>query len=347
MTAAKDSAIASTSSTRLKVQGRATMGSAYSPTRKAVNVVADLCASRSPPWTARATAYDPMVAVAVTARTGRRTRAPAARSGAADARCRGYGVHAREPFDGRRFPHETLPLPEPDDTSGEGGRREQHEPVGDHRDDASDHPPRRLGHIAAADGQLMHEQRDPGRDHGIRGVPDEGGDAVAQFGFDGCEAGGLLRRPRRAGVPADPLDGERAGAGDDGAPGHHVVARAFEHGVGRTGQERLVDLQAVRLQHGAVDDDLVPGTGSDDVAEADLVGAGPARTSRTTPSRMLARTTTPKTVSWTGPTARTIRSSTPMTALTRVHTSARTMSRTVRPVAASPAPPGKKGPTVS
>ena len=46
----------------------------------------------------------------------------------------------------------------------------------------------------------------------------------------------------------------------------------LEDRVGLAGQQRLVDLQAVGLQHLAVDDDLVAGPELDDVAEHDLGG---------------------------------------------------------------------------
>ncbi len=83
---------------------------------------------------------------------------------------------------------------------------------------------------------------------------------------------GLLGELRGVRLSADLRRGERAAARDDEAAGHHRLARLLQHGIGLAGQQRLVDLQAVALQHLAVHDDLVARAQLDHVAEDHLGG---------------------------------------------------------------------------
>ncbi|MEY9812762.1 hypothetical protein RKD21_003019 [Streptomyces albogriseolus] len=91
--------------------------------------------------------------------------------------------------------------------------------------------------------------------------------------MDQGEAGRLLGELRRVGLAAHPGRLEGAAARDDEAAGHDLVAGLFHHRVGLTGEQRLVDLQTVRLDDRPVDDDLVPRSDLDEVVQHDLGGA--------------------------------------------------------------------------
>ncbi|GAA3096907.1 hypothetical protein GCM10020254_47760 [Streptomyces goshikiensis] len=90
--------------------------------------------------------------------------------------------------------------------------------------------------------------------------------------MDEREPGGLLGQLGGVGLAADLGGGEGAAAGDDEGAGHDGVAGLLQDGVGLAGEQGLVDLQAVGLADGAVDDDLVAGAEFDDVVEDDLGG---------------------------------------------------------------------------
>ncbi len=77
--------------------------------------------------------------------------------------------------------------------------------------------------------------------------------------FDQGELAGLLGELGRVGLPADLGGPVGAAAGDHEAARHHRVAGVLGHRVGLAGQQGLVDLQVVLLQHFPVDDDLVAG----------------------------------------------------------------------------------------
>ena len=143
------------------------------------------------------------------------------------------------------------------DREGDGG--EQDQALGDHRDDAADGPGDGVLEVVVLDDELADDQADRGRDHHPGDVLEDRGDAAAQLGVDEGEAGRLLGELRGVGLAAHLGRGERAAARDDEAAGHHRVAGLLEDRVGLTGEQRLVDLQAVGLDDLAVDDDLVAG----------------------------------------------------------------------------------------
>ena len=85
-----------------------------------------------------------------------------------------------------------------------------------------------------------------------------------ELGRLGCQLGGVgvepnLRRP------------VGAAAGHDERPAHDARADVLGFWVGLAGEQRLIDLEVVGLDHHPVDDHLVAGPDLDDVIDDDLV----------------------------------------------------------------------------
>ncbi len=81
----------------------------------------------------------------------------------------------------------------------------------------------------------------------------------------------LGREPARVRVGADARRLEETGARDHDGTRQHFLARVLGHRLGFTGQQRLVELQAVAGTHGPVGGHLIPRTEIAEVAQHDLV----------------------------------------------------------------------------
>ena len=181
-------------------------------------------------------------------------------------------VDACQALDGRQLLDEALALPEPDDPDREGNRRHEHEAFGDHRDQRGDHARQALAPRLPEAEQLGPDRQQADRDEQPRDDEEDPVDPVAQLGPDEGELGGLLDDPRGIRLAADLRRAVGAGTGDDETAREHLIAGPLDDRVGLASEQRLVDLQAGRFEHVAIDDELVAGAELDDVV-GDDVGA--------------------------------------------------------------------------
>ena len=179
-------------------------------------------------------------------------------------------VDAGQHLDRRQLLHEAALLAQPDHADGEGHAGEQHESLGDHPDEAGDGGDDRVLPALVAAQELARGEQQADRDDRVADDGDDPVDVVAQRRVDQREALGLLGQLRRVVVGADLGDPHVPGAGDDGAAGQHLVAGGLDDGVGLAGEQRLVDLQAVLVEHLTVGDDLLAGAQLDDVVEDEV-----------------------------------------------------------------------------
>jgi hypothetical protein len=179
-------------------------------------------------------------------------------------------VHPGQTLDRGQFLHQHVLLPQPDHADGEGERGQQHEPLGHHRHQRAGCrenavlPGARLVPLHPDRGQA-HRDQQPGDQ------PQDLVDARLQFGLHQRELARLHGQPRRVGVVPDPGRSEGAHPGDDEAARHHLVPGLLQQRVGLAGEQGFVHFEVGRLDHLAVDDDLVSGTDLDQVVEHDLL----------------------------------------------------------------------------
>jgi hypothetical protein len=109
------------------------------------------------------------------------------------------------------------------------------------------------------------------RDDRVADPLDDRVDVVAQRRVDEGEALGLLGELRRVVLRADAGDAHPARAGDHRRAGEHLVADVLDHRIALAGEQGLVDLQVVALQHLAVGDHLDAGAQLDHVVLHEIV----------------------------------------------------------------------------
>ena len=152
--------------------------------------------------------------------------------------------------------HQSAPAPDPGGRHGEHEAREQHEPLGDERDDAGDR-----GRDGLAGGYVVHVQRVQqqcrDRNHERNQDPEQVVDGELQR----RELAAILSRDARqlvrVGVCSDALGLVGAAAGDAEGSRLHAVAGAPGVRIGLAGEDRLVDLQAAGLEQPAIGHHLV------------------------------------------------------------------------------------------
>ena len=187
------------------------------------------------------------------------------RSGLVDAQ----HVHARERLDGRQLLHQHPPPCEPNHAHRERHARQQNETLGDHRDGPGHGPSERLAHARVRVELADHQQR-RGRDDQPRHDPQDLVDPGPELRTRQAEPPALLGEPCRVGLGADARGPEPSAPRRDERARKHLLPRRLDHGLGFAGQQRLVDLERRRLEHLAVDHDLVPGLQLEHVVEHDL-----------------------------------------------------------------------------
>ena len=183
-----------------------------------------------------------------------------------------HDVDAGQAFDRGQLVDQALPSAEPNDADGERYRRHQHQALGHHRNQRTDHPQHRFPPARAGGEQLRVDDQQARRDQQVGDELQDLVDAAAQFGFHQRELAGFLGQLGGVGFPADLGGAVGTAARDDEAARHHLVAGILGDRVGLTGEQRLVDFQVGLLDDVAVDDDLVAGPEFDDVVEHHLAG---------------------------------------------------------------------------
>ncbi len=153
---------------------------------------------------------------------------------------------------------------------GEGDAREQHEALGDERDDARGGLGDRL-----ADRGVVHvqgeDERPADRDHHEHQQPQQAVDVLLQRRERLAVALGLADELVGVGVGADLVGEVDPRPGDAERAGLHGVAGAPGDRVGLAGEHRLVELQAAGLGERAVGDDLLARAEPDRVAGDDVL----------------------------------------------------------------------------
>jgi hypothetical protein len=115
-----------------------------------------------------------------------------------------------------------------------------------------------------------HEQRGRG-DHDPGDPPEDLICPLLQLGTDQAEPLRVRLEPDRVRVPADRGGTCATAPGDDEAARHQVITSLLGHRLGLAGQQRLIQLQPVGLQHAGIHRDLVAASQLKDVVQHDLV----------------------------------------------------------------------------
>ena len=102
-----------------------------------------------------------------------------------------------------------------------------------------------------------HDQRGRERDHGGNGPPEDPVDVGLEGAEGGAGTAGLGREALGEALGPHRLDDVLAGAGDAVGAREQGLARLPLHRLALPGQDRLVDGEAARHQHGSVGDHLV------------------------------------------------------------------------------------------
>ena len=155
-------------------------------------------------------------------------------------------VDAGQPLDGGELLHEHLAPGQAQRADEEGDAREQHQALRHHPHEGGHRADHRVGGALVAPGQLADEEDRSDDDEAPADVAQQGVDALHQLRAGLREALRLGGQPLGVGVGPDGGRLEAAGAGDDDRAGQHLGPRSLVDGVRLAGQERLVDLQAVR-----------------------------------------------------------------------------------------------------
>ena len=179
--------------------------------------------------------------------------------------------------------HEHVAAGERDRGDPEREARQQHQALGDHAHDAGDDADQRLLHVVAR--ELAPQQQRRHGEEGVLDVAQKGVDAVDELGADEREPPGLGRELAGVGLGADLGRLEPARARDDEAAREHLRPRRLVDRVRLSGEQRLVDLEAVADRTIAVGRHLVAGAQLDEVVEhhvldRDLEHVLPSRTTR-------------------------------------------------------------------
>jgi len=188
-----------------------------------------------------------------------------------------HRVDASQPFDGGQFLHQHLAPAETDYPNRECDGGEKDEPLGDHRHKAGDAEPDGFLDVrpspilvvgpAGEGGELAPDEEQGCGYQNPCDAPQDPVDAGTQFRADQSELAGLFGKPGGISIRTHPPGLVDAGPGRHETPGQHFVAAFLHDGVRFTGEERLIDLEALRSNHDAVDNDLVAGLEGEQVVE--------------------------------------------------------------------------------
>ena len=178
-------------------------------------------------------------------------------------------VDAGEHLDRRKILDQHLPLGQAHHGHRHGDACQQHQSLGDHRDDAPDRAA-----DSVVDGlvctQLRDQQEQSDRRNHEGCESDELCDVIAKFRARRLELLGLCGQPGGKGIPSDTSSDVQPGSGDHEGSGHRFVPHGLVDRISLTCQETLIDLQAISLDDCAIHDELITGSHNDDVVEHDL-----------------------------------------------------------------------------
>ena len=118
--------------------------------------------------------------------------------------------------------------------------------------------------------ELRNEQHYRGGDDRPRHEPEEPVDPVPELRAHPREPLGLLSEGGRVRFTSDPRGPEPSGPGSDEAPGQDLGAHFLGERIRFSRQQRLVELQTLGGNHGAVHHDLIPGVELEDVIPHDV-----------------------------------------------------------------------------
>jgi hypothetical protein len=151
----------------------------------------------------------------------------------------------------------------------DGGQ--QHQALRHHRHHAGGRSARGLAQRFVAAEELAGDQQQPGGDHHPGHQAQDLVGAQLQLGADQAEPARLRLQPGGVRVAAHAGRADPPGAGDHEAAGHHGVPGPLGHRVGLPGEQRLVELEPVAVQNGAVDGDLIAAGQLEHVVQHDLL----------------------------------------------------------------------------
>jgi hypothetical protein len=184
-------------------------------------------------------------------------------------------VDAGEPLDGGKLLHQHLLAAEPDHPERECHGRDEHQPLGHHRDQGPGHTQDGLVPGDSRQRELDDDRRQPDRDQKPGDEPQDLVDAALEFGVDQGELGRLGRQLGRIRIGADLGGPIEPGPGDREAAGHDGVTDLLRLRVGLSREQAFVDLEMVGADDLAVDDQLVTGGQFDEVVEDHVVSGKP------------------------------------------------------------------------
>ena len=176
---------------------------------------------------------------------------------------RAENVDAGQGLDGLHFLNEGALFRQAADAEDKGDRGEEHQPLGDHADDAgngADHGVREIFICLV----LAPEEQEPDRNDQDRDCADDAADGALHLGGGPLSCLRLFRELRGIAGISDLFRGHAAGPGGDEAAGEDGIARLFPDRLRLAGEHGFVELQAGGRQHRSVGDDLVAGAEKDD-----------------------------------------------------------------------------------